>query len=121
MVSAVSGFTLPNSFSVVPRAPDRVFIFCAPKLIFYSIEWAGSSSTFCAPRLVLGDTEDDMSIFHVLRFWTHFQRYKGCQFHFSCFTLPDSLWEVSRASNLVFMFCSSGLFLGSTEGIRSEF
>jgi hypothetical protein len=53
-----SCFSLPNSFSAVPRASTLVFMFCAPGLIFGSTEGFGSR-------------------FHVLRARTHFRRYRG--------------------------------------------
>jgi hypothetical protein len=48
-------FSLPDSFSTVPRASCPVFIFCAPGLIFR-------------------DTEDVGSYIHDLRSLTHFRR-----------------------------------------------
>jgi hypothetical protein len=52
-----SYFALPDSFLVVARASGLVFMFCAPRLIF-------------------GGTEGVVSCFHVLRFRTHFRRYR---------------------------------------------
>jgi hypothetical protein len=53
-----SFFTLPDSFSAVPRASGPVFMFCVSGLIF-------------------SGTEDVESRFHVLRSRTHFRRYRG--------------------------------------------
>jgi hypothetical protein len=72
-----SSFASPYSYSAVPRALDPVFMFCAPRLVF-------------------GDTEDVGSRFHILRFRTHFQRYRGRPLPFSCFELPDMFLVVRR-------------------------
>jgi hypothetical protein len=53
-----SCFALLESFPAVPRASSPVFMFCTPGLIF-------------------GGTAGIGSHFHVLRSWTHFQRYRG--------------------------------------------
>jgi hypothetical protein len=116
-----SYFTLTYSFWTVPRAPCPIF-------------------TFCALRLIFGGTEGAGSIFHILRSWTRFRRYRGCQALFSCFVLPDSFSAVPRASGSlfmscapelvfsstegtcpIFMFCVPGLIFGGTEGARSTF
>jgi hypothetical protein len=85
---------------------------------------------FCAPGHVFGGTEGVESRFHVLRsrtlfgrYWrilrsrTRFWRYRGRRGSFSCFALPDSFWAVQRASDLVFVFCASGLVSGGTVGL----
>jgi hypothetical protein len=51
-----SFFACPDSFLAVPRAPDQVFMSCAPGLIFGSAKCVGFS-------------------FHVLCSWTRFRRY----------------------------------------------
>jgi hypothetical protein len=76
---------------------------------------------FCAPGLVLSGTECVESRFHILRCRTHFRRYRGRRFQFSCFALPHSFWVVPRASGPVFMFCAPGLILGGTEGVGYRF
>jgi hypothetical protein len=40
---------------------------------------------------------------------------------FSCFTLPDSISTVPRASGPLFKFCAPELVFSSTEGVRSRF
>jgi hypothetical protein len=116
-----SCFALPNSFSAVPSGSGPVFMFCAPGLVF-------------------GGTEGVGSRFHVLRARSHFRRYRGCRFPFSCFArldpfsavpgrrvplscfaLPDSFSAVRRASGPVFMFSAPGLVFGGTEGVGSRF
>jgi hypothetical protein len=97
-----SCFAPPDSFSAVPRASGPVFMFCAPGVIF-------------------GGTEGVRYRFHILRFKTHFQRYRGRRVLFSRFELPDSFSAVPRASGPVFMFCAPGLVFGRTEGVRSRF
>jgi hypothetical protein len=77
--------------------------------------------TFSAPGVIFGGTEGVGFLFHVLRFRTHFRRYRGRQFPFTCFTLPDSFSAVSRASGPVFMFCAPELILSCKEGVRSLF
>jgi hypothetical protein len=97
-----SCFARPKSFSAVPRASGHVF-------------------TFCAPRLIFGATEGVGYRFDVLRAQTHFRRYRGRRVSFSCLALPDSFSAVPRASDLVFMFCGSGLFFSDTEGVGNRF
>jgi hypothetical protein len=58
-----SCFTLPCSFSAVPRASGLIFMFCAPGLVFGGDKGVGSR-------------------FHVLRSLTHFRRYRCCQVPF---------------------------------------
>jgi hypothetical protein len=65
-----SCFVLPDSFSAVSRAPRPVFMFCAPEPIF-------------------DGTMGVRSIFHVLRFRTHFRQYRRRRVQSSCFALPD--------------------------------
>jgi hypothetical protein len=72
-----SCFTLPDSFSAVPRASGPVFLFCPPGLIF-------------------GGLQDVWSRFHVLRSRTHFRRYRGRRVPFSCFAVSDSFSTVPR-------------------------
>jgi hypothetical protein len=64
-----SRFALPNSFSAVPRASGAFFMFCAPELVF-------------------GGIEGVVSHFHVLRFQTHFRRYRGHRVPFTYFFAP---------------------------------
>jgi hypothetical protein len=86
-----SCFARPDSFSAVPKASSLVFMFCAPGLVF-------------------GGTEGVGSRFYVLRSRTHFRRYRGRPFPYSCFPLPDMFSAVPRASTLVFMFCTPDSF-----------
>jgi hypothetical protein len=97
-----SCFPRSDSFSAVPRASSPVFKFCAPGLVFESVDCVGSR-------------------FHVLRVRSRFQQYRGRGVPFSCFSLPDSFLAVPRASGLVFMFCALRLFFGGTEGVGSRF
>jgi hypothetical protein len=97
-----SCFALPNPFSAVPRASGPFF-------------------TFCNPGLVFGGIEGVESLFHVLRSRTHFWRYRGRRFPFSCFALSDSFSAVPRASGPVFMFFASRDIFGGTVGVGSRF
>jgi hypothetical protein len=97
-----SCFALRHLFGAVPRASGSVFM-------------------YCAPGLVLGDTEGAGSCFHVLRSWTTFRRYRGRRVPFVCFALPDSFSAVPRAPGPVFIFSSPELFLGGTESVMSRF
>jgi hypothetical protein len=97
-----SCFARPDSFSVVPRVSGPVFM-------------------FCAPGLVLGDTEGVGSRFHVLRSKARFWRCQERQVPFSCFAHPNSFSVVPRVLGPVFMFCAPGLVIGSTEGVGSRF
>jgi hypothetical protein len=85
-----SCFARPDSFSAVPRASARIFMFCAPGLLSHGTEVVGS-------------------LFHVLSSRTHFRRYRGRRVPFLCFAHPDSFSAVSRPSNPIFMFCASEL------------
>jgi hypothetical protein len=97
-----SCFALPDSFSAVPTASGPILMFCAPALVFGGTEGAGSR-------------------FQVLRFWTHFQRNRGCRVLFSCFTLSHSFSAVLRASGPILMFCAPALVFGGTEVAGSRF
>jgi hypothetical protein len=97
-----SCFARPDSFSTVPRASISVFIFCAPRFVFYG-------------------TEGVKSHFHVLRAWTRFPWHRGRRVPFSSFALGDSFSAVPRASAPVFMFCTPGLVFDGTEGVGSCF
>jgi hypothetical protein len=89
---------------------------------------------FCAPGLVFCGTKGVESCFHDLRFRTHFRRYKGrpfpftcfrryrgCRDTFSCFTLPNLFLAVPRASGPFFMFCALGLIFGGIGCVGSRF
>jgi hypothetical protein len=93
-----SCFALPDSFSVVAKASYLIFMFSAPGHVF-------------------GGTEGVGSIFHVLRFRTHFRWYRGHRVSFSCFALSDSFSVVPGSSCLFFMFCAPGLIFSGTEGV----
>jgi hypothetical protein len=97
-----SSFTLPDSFSAVPRASGPVFMFCTSGLIF-------------------GGIGGVRSLFHVLRSRTHFRRYRWSRVPFSCFARLDSFSVVSWASGLIFMFFAPGLVFGGTECVGSLF
>jgi hypothetical protein len=97
-----SCFALPDSFSVVHRASDPVFKFCAPRLIFDGTEGVGSR-------------------FHVLRSLTRFRRFRERWVYFSCFVFPDSFSTEPRASVPVFKFCAPELVFDNTEGVWSSF
>jgi hypothetical protein len=76
---------------------------------------------FCVPGLIFGDTQSVRSPFLVLRYRTHFRRYRGSRVPFSCFMRPDSFSAIPRVSGLVFMFCAPVHFFGGTEGVKSHF
>jgi hypothetical protein len=97
----LSCFPLSDSFSAVPRASGPIFFFCAPELVFSGTEGVGSN-------------------FHILRFWTHFRRYRGRRVPFPYFARPDSFLAALRASDPVIMFYAPGLVFGGTEGVRSH-
>jgi hypothetical protein len=112
-----SCFAQSDSFSAIPMPPGPVSMFCAPKLIFISTEGSGFSFLsfmlrdsvwailrapslvfmFSALGLVFGGTKGVGSSFQVLRYRTHFRRYRGHRVQFSCFMHPNSFWEVPRA------------------------
>jgi hypothetical protein len=97
-----SFFTLPGSFSAVPRASGHFFIFCAPGLVFGGIECVGSH-------------------IHILRSLTHFRRNRGRRVPFACFSLSDSFWAILWASDQLFIFFAPILIFGGTEGAGSHF
>jgi hypothetical protein len=59
--------------------------------------------------------------FYFLRSQTRFERYRGRMVQFLCFALPDSFWIILRAPSLAFRFCTMGLVLDGTEGVKSSF
>jgi hypothetical protein len=116
-----SCFALLDSFSAVQKAWGAVFMFCALGLIF-------------------GVTGGVAYRFHILRFRTHFRRYRGRRFSFqvlrartrfrgyrgrkapfSCFGRPNSFSAVPLASGPVFIFCAPKLIFCGTEGVPSCF
>jgi hypothetical protein len=97
-----SCFARPDSFSAILRASNPIFMFSSPGHVF-------------------SDTEGVGSRFHVLRYQTHFRRYRVCRVPFSCFALHDNFLAVPSASGPVFMFCAPGQIFGSTEGVGSRF
>jgi hypothetical protein len=97
-----SCFMRPGSFSAVPRASGRVFMFCALGLVF-------------------DGTVDVRSRFHVLPVRNHFRRYRGRRVPLSSFALPDSFSMGPSASGRVFMFCAPRLVFDGTERVRSRF
>jgi hypothetical protein len=133
-----SCFALSDSFSAVPLPSGPVFMFCAPGLVFGGTEVGVPFSCFplpdlfsavsrasghvfmsCASEIVFSGTVGVGSLFQVLRFRTHFQRYRWRPIAFSCFPLPDMFLAVSRVSGPVFMFCAPRHVFGGTEVIGS--
>jgi hypothetical protein len=96
-----SCIALPDLFGSVQRSSGPIFIFCDLGLAFDGTEGAG-------PR------------FHVLRSKNRLGLYQGRRVPFSSFELPDTFFAVSRASCPIFMFCTSGLIFGRTEGVESR-
>jgi hypothetical protein len=76
---------------------------------------------FYAPEIIFGGTEGVGSRFHVLRSQNHFRRSRVRRVTLSCFTFPDSLSAVARASCPAFMFCAPALVFGGSEGVGSRF
>jgi hypothetical protein len=97
-----SCFALPDSFLTVPRASVPVLMFCAPRHVFRGTVGVGSR-------------------FNALHSRTHFRRYRGRRFPFSCFALPDSFSAVPRTSGPIFLFCAPRLIFDCTEGVCSHF
>jgi hypothetical protein len=64
---------------------------------------SGPVFIFCTPRLILGGSEGVMFSFHVLRFLTHFRRYRGRRVAFSYFAHSVSFFAVPRASDSVLL------------------
>jgi hypothetical protein len=62
-----------------------------------------------------------MTLFHVLRARSRFQRYRGRWVPFSCFALSDSFLAVPKASGAVLMYCRSGLVFGGTDASGPDF
>jgi hypothetical protein len=97
-----SHFARPDSFSTVPRVSGPLLFFCAPAHISAVRRASGLDFIFCASE-------------------THFRRYLGCRFPFSCFARPDSFSAVPRASSPIFTFCALVLVFSGTEGVESCF
>jgi hypothetical protein len=89
----LSCFARRDSFLAVPRASGPVFD---------STEFVRSDFHVLCFELIFGGTESGGSLFHILRFRTHFSTVTGA-------TCP------------VFIFCASGHDFGGTEGVRSRF
>jgi hypothetical protein len=93
-------FTLPDSFSAIPRASGPVLMFCGSGLVFVVTEGVDSR-------------------FHVLHALTRFRRYRWRRVPFSYFARPNSFPAVLRVSGPIFMFCVPVLVFGGTEGVGS--
>jgi hypothetical protein len=89
----LSCFARRDLFLAVPRASGPVFD---------STEFVRSGFHVLCSGLIFGGTESGGSLFHILRFRTHFSTVTGA-------TCP------------VFIFCASGHVFGGTEGVRSRF
>jgi hypothetical protein len=113
---------------------------CSPGPVFDGNEGAGPVFMFCPPALILDDTDDVGSRFHVLCSPKRFRQYGGRQGSFSYFALPKPFPTVTRASGPafilmhsdpfsaipwvrgpVFMFCAPRSIFGGTEGVRTRF
>jgi hypothetical protein len=135
-----SCFSLPESFSAVPRVSSPVFMLCAPELIFggavcvgfrfhvlcsrtHFRRYRGHEDPFSCFALLdsFSAVRGRRSRFHILRDRTRFRRYRGRRVPFSCFECPDSFSPVPRVSSLVFMFCAPVLIFGGTESVVSRF
>jgi hypothetical protein len=94
-----SCFARPDSFSMVPRASDPVFISSTERGRRFMISYFARPNSFsavprvsdlvfmfCAPGLNFGGTEGVGSRFLILRSLTRFRWYGGCRVLFSCFT-----------------------------------
>jgi hypothetical protein len=92
----VSRIALTGSFSAEPRASGPIFMFCASRLVFGSIEGVGSN-------------------FHVLHSLNRFRRYRWRRLPFSYFALPNSFSVLPSVMGLIFMFCATGLILDGTK------
>jgi hypothetical protein len=115
-------FSYPDSFLAVRRVLGPVSMFCVRSDSFSAISRAsGPVFMFCDPEHVFGSTEGVGFRFHVLRSRTHFRRYRGCIFPFSCFAIPDTFSAVRRATGLDLTFCATRLISGGTEGVDSRF
>jgi hypothetical protein len=121
-----SYFSLPHSFSTVPRASGPVFMFCASGLVFGGAEGVGYRfdvlhawtlfrgnrwrrvpfSCFARPDSFLAIPGASGLVLNVLRSHTHFRRYQGRHISFSCF---------------YFMFCAPGLIFGGAKCVGSRF
>jgi hypothetical protein len=116
-----SCFALPDSFSMVLRAPRLVFMFYTPGLVFGGVECVGFRLMFCAPGIISGCTEGVGSRFHVLRSRTCFRRFLVRRVSFSSFARPDSFSAVPRASGPDFMFCAPRLVFCGAMCVGSRF
>jgi hypothetical protein len=75
---------------------------------------------FYAPRLVFQRYRGIKYCFHVLRFRTHFRRYRGRRVLFSCFVLPNSFSALPRVQGPNLMFSAPKLIFIGTEGLDSH-
>jgi hypothetical protein len=116
-----SCFVRPHSFSAVPRASCRVFMFCAPGLVFGGTEGVGTRFHVLRARNRFRGNRGRQISFSCFALPDSFRRYRGSCVPFSCFMLPDSFSSLPSASGLVFMFCSPGIIFDGTEGVGSHF
>jgi hypothetical protein len=136
-----SCFTLPDTFSALPRAPGPVFMFCTPGLIFGGPEGVGSrfhvfslpysfsavrrasglDFFFCTLGLVFGDAERVGSRFHVSRAQIRSRWYRGRRVPFSCFACSESFSAVLGAIGSRFHVLCSRTHFWWCQGRRVTF
>jgi hypothetical protein len=125
-------FLHPDSFSTVPRKSSPVLYVLFSRTRFQSFRGrrlpfsavsrtSGPVFKFCAPGFIFDSTEGVRSRFHFLRSRTCFFRCRVHRVPFSCFVRPDSFSTAPRATGSVFMYCSTRLVFGGTEGVGSPF
>jgi hypothetical protein len=118
-----SCFHVLHSRSHFPRYRGRRVLFSCFVLCgtFSNVRRALGPILMFSPGLRFGVTEGVESRFHVLSVHTHFRRYRGRPFPFSCFPLPDSFSTVPRALGPIFMFCAPRHVFSGMEGVESRF
>jgi hypothetical protein len=116
-----SGFVLPDSFSVVPRASSLIFIFCAPGLVFGGTEGVGSCFHVLRSQTLFQRYRGRWVSFSHFARSDSFRRYRGPRVSFSSFALPDAFSAVLGASGLIFLFYVPGIIFGGNEGVGCHF
>jgi hypothetical protein len=117
-----SCFSLPDSFSAVPRTTGLIFIFCAPGHVLRRKRGCRtSSSCFALPESFPTVPRASCPVFKFCAPGLVFNGITGVGFPFHVFSTPELIFGVNEVVGSRFMFCAPGLIFGGTEGVGSRF
>jgi hypothetical protein len=115
--ASTNNWTFFFLFFFSPPTPPLFFPFflvgCSRAIVH--VKW------FCRLRLCGAFMKSSFPFSFVLCFRTRFSRYQSHRVPFLSFTLPDLFLAVSRASDLIFIFCMPELIFDGINYVGSRF